>query len=64
MARLKGLGQLRNPMTSSGIDTATFRLVETVPQPTTLPRALSYIDIKIIKRMFYSNSEQLTASVV
>jgi hypothetical protein len=25
--RLEGLGQLRNPMTSSGIEPATFRLV-------------------------------------
>jgi hypothetical protein len=34
--RLEELVQLKNPMTSSGIEPATFRLV--VPQPTTLPR--------------------------
>jgi hypothetical protein len=27
MVRLEGLGQLKNPMTSSGIESATFRLV-------------------------------------
>jgi hypothetical protein len=36
--RLEGLGQLKNPITSSGIELATFRL-EAVPQPTTLSRA-------------------------
>jgi hypothetical protein len=30
--RLEGLNQLKNPITSSEIETATFRLV--VPQPT------------------------------
>jgi hypothetical protein len=35
IVRLEGLGQLKNVMTSSGIEPATFRLV--VPQPTTLP---------------------------
>jgi hypothetical protein len=34
--RLEGLGQLKNPMTASGFDPATFRLVS---QPNTLPRA-------------------------
>jgi hypothetical protein len=27
MVRLEGLGQLKNPMTSSGVDPATFQLV-------------------------------------
>jgi hypothetical protein len=28
MVRLKGLGQLKNPMISSGMESTTFRLVE------------------------------------
>jgi hypothetical protein len=31
IVRLEGLGQLKNPMTSSGIEPATFRLVATLP---------------------------------
>jgi hypothetical protein len=34
---LEGLGQLKNPLTSSGIKPATFQLV--LPQPTTLPHS-------------------------
>jgi hypothetical protein len=37
-ARLEGLIQLKNSMTSSGIKPATFMLVA-VPQSTTLPRS-------------------------
>jgi hypothetical protein len=37
--RLEGLGQFKNPMTSSGFESATFRLVALVPQPTRLLRA-------------------------
>jgi hypothetical protein len=37
MARLQGLGQLKNPINSSGSEPATFRLVA-VPQATKLPR--------------------------
>jgi hypothetical protein len=37
--RLEGLGQLKNQMTSSGIQPTTFRACGIVPQPTTLPRA-------------------------
>jgi hypothetical protein len=33
--RLEGLGQLKNPITPSGLEPATFRLVP-VPQPNTL----------------------------
>jgi hypothetical protein len=36
IGQLERLGQLKNPMTSSGIKPVTFWLV---PQPTTLPRA-------------------------
>jgi hypothetical protein len=38
IVQLEGLGQVKNPMTSSEIDPATFRLVA-VPEPTMLPRA-------------------------
>jgi hypothetical protein len=38
--QLKGLHQFKTPMTSSGIEPATFQLVA-VPQPTTLPSAAS-----------------------
>jgi hypothetical protein len=30
--RLEGLGKLKNPMTSSGIEPVTFRLVTTLPR--------------------------------
>jgi hypothetical protein len=33
---LEGIGQLKNPMTSSGIEPATFEDCSIVPQPTTL----------------------------
>jgi hypothetical protein len=36
---LEELGQLKNPMISSGIEPATFRFSSTVPQPTMLPRS-------------------------
>jgi hypothetical protein len=36
---LEVLGQLKNPITSSGIEHATFSACSIVPQPTTLPRA-------------------------
>jgi hypothetical protein len=39
IVRLEGLGQLKNTMTSSGIERETFRLCSIVSQPTTLPRA-------------------------
>jgi hypothetical protein len=44
--RLQELGQLKNPMTSSGIETATFRFA---PQPTALTRAplLHKYDLKV-----------------
>jgi hypothetical protein len=35
--RLEELGQLKNPMTSSGIESATFQACSILPQPTTLP---------------------------
>jgi hypothetical protein len=35
IVRLEGLGHLKNPMTTSGLDAAC----SIVPQPTTLPRA-------------------------
>jgi hypothetical protein len=38
--RLEGLGPLKNPITSSGIEPATFRLV--TPQSTTLPKSYSF----------------------
>jgi hypothetical protein len=38
---LEGFGQLKNPMTSSGIEPVTFRFVGVVPQPSTLLRAPS-----------------------
>jgi hypothetical protein len=44
--RLEGLGQLKNPMTSSGFESATFQLV--VPQQTMLLRALKNNKNKII----------------
>jgi hypothetical protein len=31
IVRLEGLGQLKNPMTSSGIEPASFQLVATLP---------------------------------
>jgi hypothetical protein len=37
MGQLEGLGQLKNQMTSPGIEPATFLLVSIVPQPNTLP---------------------------
>jgi hypothetical protein len=37
IVRLEGLGQLKNPMTSSGFDSTTCSIV---PQPTMLPHAL------------------------
>jgi hypothetical protein len=39
IVRLQGLGQLKYPMTSSGLEPATFQILALVPQPTTLPRA-------------------------
>jgi hypothetical protein len=36
---LEGLGQLKNPVTLSGIESATFWHVNIMPQPTTLLRA-------------------------
>jgi hypothetical protein len=48
IARLEGLGQLKNPMTSSGTEPATFRLVALVPQPTTPPRAPSLDGLAIM----------------
>jgi hypothetical protein len=42
---LEGLDQLKNPMTSSGIESATFWACSIVPQATTLPRALVHINI-------------------
>jgi hypothetical protein len=33
---LEGLSQLTNPVISSGIEPATFRLVALMPQPTTV----------------------------
>jgi hypothetical protein len=50
--RLERLGQLKNPMTSSGMETATFRLV--VPQPTTLPRTPEevLVEYKIVSLLF------------
>jgi hypothetical protein len=43
--RLEGLGQLKNPMTSSGTETRGLPACSTVPQPTTLPRALCQKEI-------------------
>jgi hypothetical protein len=42
IVRLEGLGQLRNPMTLSGIELATFRLVALVAQPTIYHQMLGY----------------------
>jgi hypothetical protein len=39
IVRLEGLGQLKHPVTASGIALATFRAYRIVPQPITLPRA-------------------------
>jgi hypothetical protein len=46
MVGLEGLGQLKNPVTSSGIEPATFRLVALVPQPITLPDDYSLMNWK------------------
>jgi hypothetical protein len=43
MVRLEGVGQLKNPVTSSGIEPKTFRLVAIVPQPTTLLHAPDHL---------------------
>jgi hypothetical protein len=37
MVRLEGLGQFKNPMTSSGIEPATFRLVASTNYATAFP---------------------------
>jgi hypothetical protein len=37
--RLEGLGQLKNPVISSGIEPRDLPVCNTVPQPTTLSRA-------------------------
>jgi hypothetical protein len=39
--QLEGVGQLKNPMTSSGIEPRALRRV-VLPQPTTLPRATPF----------------------
>jgi hypothetical protein len=44
IVRLEGLGQLNNPVTSLGIEPATFRLVA-VPQRTTLLRSSCIIHV-------------------
>jgi hypothetical protein len=49
--RLEGLGQLKNPMTTSGIEPATFRFVSIVSQPTMLPHA-HYINSIYINSTF------------
>jgi hypothetical protein len=36
IVRLEGLGRLKNPVTLTGIEPATFRACSIVPQPTTL----------------------------
>jgi hypothetical protein len=40
IVRLEGLRQLKNPMTSWGIEPATFPACSIVPQPTMLPNVL------------------------
>jgi hypothetical protein len=47
---LEGLVQLKNQMTSSSIEPATFRLVTVEPQPTTLLRAL--IKLQVSKSLY------------
>jgi hypothetical protein len=42
IVRLEGLTQLKNSMSSSGIKSATFRGCCLVPEPTTLPRTVSF----------------------
>jgi hypothetical protein len=42
IVQLEGLGQLKNPVTSSGTETATFWLA-TVSQPIVLPCAAIYM---------------------
>jgi hypothetical protein len=49
---LEGLGQLKNPMASSGIESVTFRLVVMMPQPTTLQRAPHNVVPLVLYTMF------------
>jgi hypothetical protein len=51
---LEGLDQLKNPMTSSGFEQATFRLV--VPQPTTLPRDKNPLKWTLLQLNSYSTT--------
>jgi hypothetical protein len=46
IVRLEGLGQLKNPMTSSGIEPMSFWLCSIVPQPTTFPCAPTEIWVR------------------
>jgi hypothetical protein len=53
--RLEGLGQLKNPVTSSGNQTRDLPACSIVPQPTTLPReVISYEMLFYINEMFLS----------
>jgi hypothetical protein len=57
--RLEGLGQLKNPVTSSRIEPATYKIVALVPQPTTLPRAPGYRTSKVIISKEYLQWNQM-----
>jgi hypothetical protein len=48
IVQLEGLGQLKNPMTSSGIEPVTFRLVA-VLQPTVL--VITYLKERLRKEL-------------
>jgi hypothetical protein len=53
VVRLEGLGQLKNPMISSGFEPATFCSI--VPQPTKLPRASTTLGWET---KFYTHKKQ------
>jgi hypothetical protein len=59
IVRLEGLGQLKNLVTSSGIEPATFRLV--VPQPTTLPRAPIYLFIYLYTKHLMMHATEISS---
>jgi hypothetical protein len=57
--RLEELGQLKNLMTSSGIEPAC----SIVPQPTTLPRKVIIILVKILYQKLFSSNDLLNIYV-
>jgi hypothetical protein len=57
IVRLEGLGWLKNPFKSSGIEPVTFRFVA-VPQPTTLPTCIHCFNNKFPLAIAYKNITQ------